>query len=284
MSLRFPKNIYQVWYQGCDNIKRHEFKLNIKNWNEFNPEWNYYCVDNLFLENACKQFSEECYIVYKSLDVMHMKIDLGRYVLIYMYGGMYADIDAYILRPLDFSKKVQEIINTYETKNKHVIGLSSVALNKLETFFMTWRLQSVAFNNAIMFSSPKNPVLKQYIDHVVKQIKHTLDTKSFDYLKVQNTTGPMTFNHFFHTVGQQDPNLSNIIVFEPSIFEPCSLDQQCQINEHTIALHLFESSWVSPFMKRIVNVYFYLKPYILLILALVVWYYYYYVYKKININ
>lgn len=267
----FPKNIYQVWYQGCDNITRDEFKLNVQKWKQLNEEWNYFCVDNSFLENACKQFSDECYNVYKNLDVMHMKIDLGRYVLVYLNGGMYADMDAYILRPLDFSKKVQEIISTYEKDNKHVLGLSSVPLSKLETLVMTGRFHDVALNNAIMFSSPKNPVLKQFIEHVLERIK--LDKNSVNYLKVQNTTGPMTFNTFFNNKINSQDN-SRIIVFEPNIFEPCTMDQHCKINENTVALHLFESSWVLPYMKGIVGVYFFLKPYFPLIVLAIVWHFF----------
>lgn len=273
MSFKFSKNIYQVWYQGCDNINREDFKLNIKRWKDLNPEWNYYCVDNEFLENACKQFSDECYYAYKNLDVTHMKIDLGRYVLIYLYGGMYADMDAYILRPLEFSEKVKHIIQTYEQNKQHVIGLSSIPLNILETFAMTLRFQSVALNNAIMFSSPKNPILKLYIQHIIDKIKQNLETNSLNYLKVQNTTGPMTFNHFFNTQINNSQN-NKFIIFEPSIFEPCSIDQQCQINENTIALHLFEQSWVSHFMKSMANVYFFCKPYLLLMLVAIIWYYY----------
>jgi mannosyltransferase OCH1-like enzyme len=274
MTTKFPRNIYQVWFQGCNNIDQDKFKINMKKWRDLNPEWNYYCVDNSFLENACKKFSEECYSIYKKLDVMHMKIDLGRYVLIYLYGGMYADMDAFILRPLDFSKKVKEIINTYEKNGQHVIGLSSVPLNRLETFFMTWRFHSVALNNAIMFSSPENPILKQYIEHIINKIKETTSTQHLNtnYLKVQNTTGPMTFNHFFNEQKDRD---NKIIIFEPNVFEPCTMDQQCQIDENTIALHLFESSWVSPLMKGLVSIYFIVKPYLLIILAIAVWYFYY---------
>jgi mannosyltransferase OCH1-like enzyme len=277
MSTKFPKNIFQVWYQGCDNIVEDKFKINIKKWKDLNPEWKYHCVDDSFLENACKQFSDECYSIYKKLDVMHMKIDLGRYVLIYLYGGMYADMDAFILRPLDFSKKVEEIINTYEQNGKHVIGLSSVPISTLETFFMTWKFNSVALNNAIMFSSPRNPILKKYIEHIIDNIKEQDANKSYfniNFLKIQNTTGPMTFNNFFNK--QDNTTQDNtIIVFKPNVFEPCTIDQQCQIDENTIALHLFESSWVSPLMKGLVKIYYVLKPYLILILAAVIWYFYF---------
>jgi len=132
---KFPKNLYQVWYQGRDNITRKEFVINIKNWEMMNHDWNYQCLDNVGLEKACLEYSKDCYDLYKSMSIMHMKIDLARYVLIYLYGGIYADVDAYVLRPLDYSKYINKVIKTYEKKNKHVIGVSCCNTNLIESFF-----------------------------------------------------------------------------------------------------------------------------------------------------
>jgi mannosyltransferase OCH1-like enzyme len=273
MSNSFPKNIFQVWYQGCNNITRDDFKINIQNWKDFNPQWNYNCVDNKFIEDACKQFSEECYYLYKQSNLMHMKIDLGRYVLLYLYGGMYADIDAYILRPLEHSNKIKELIDIYEKQNKNVIGLSSINLNVLETFFVTYSFQSFTLNNAIMFSSPKNPTLKRFIESIIVNIKNHLKDNSDSYSHVQNTTGPRIFNNFF--TNNKNTFDTNIIVFEPSIFEPCSAENYCTINENTISIHVFEKSWIPSTMHYIAHIYYFFKPYIIPIIIFIIWYFFY---------
>lgn len=266
----FPKNIFQVWYQGHDNITRNDLKLNAKHWKEFNPHWNYNCVDNKFLENACKQFSYECYSLYKKSNLMHMKIDLGRYVLLYLYGGMYADMDAFILRPLDYSNKIKKLIDIYEKQNKHVIGLSRMQLNTLETFFVTYSIQSTTFNNAIMFSSPKNPTLKRFIKNILAHIKKNLTNNTDSYSHIQQTTGPLVFNKFF--TNTKNISKTNIVIFEPNIFEPFSPDNYCTINKDTISIHLFEKSWIPPTLHKIANIYVYLKPYINPLFIFLIWY------------
>jgi mannosyltransferase OCH1-like enzyme len=268
----FPKNIFQVWYQGCNNITRNDFKINIKNWKDFNPQWNYNCVDDKFIEDACKQFSDECYYLYQQSNLMHMKIDLGRYVLLYLYGGMYTDIDAYILRPLEHSNKIKELIDIYEKQNQHVIGLSSINLNVLETFFVTYSIQSFTLNNAIMFSSPKNPALKRFIENILVHIKNHLKDNSDSYSQVQNTTGPRVFNNFF--TNKKNTFDTNLVIFEPNIFEPCSAENYCTINENTISIHIFEKSWIPSIMHNIANIYYFFKPYIIPIIIFTIWYFY----------
>lgn len=267
MSLSFPKNIFQVWYQGCDKISKKEFLTNIENWKLLNPDWNYYCLDDTTLSKACKEFSDECYQLYQSCSTMHMKIDLARYVLIYLYGGIYLDIDAYILRPLKSSTILNNLIKTYEENDTHVIGLSTLKINQLESFLIVQKNKMV--NNAIMISSPKNPVLKRYIEYTLQQIKKNKNSNwNFtSFFSVNSTTGPISFNNFF---GNED-NLkdSKIFYFPPSTFEPCDIGNNCSIREETISIHLFEMSWLSPFMKGLTKFYYTIKPYLLPILVII---------------
>lgn len=257
---KFPKNLYQVWYQGYANITRKEFIINIKNWEMMNPDWNYQCLDNDGLEKACLEYSKECYDLYKSMSIMHMKIDLARYVLIYLYGGIYADVDAYVLRPLDYSKYINKVIKTYEKKNKHVIGISCCNTNLIESFAFVQN--DKVMNNAIMISSPRNPCMKRFIDYIISiSVKANYTPCSSNFLQVQNTTGPIAFNNWFKNVS----NLSDtkIILFPPKVFEPCDMgNTYCILDKDTISIHLFEMSWISPFLRNTFLIYFNIKPYL----------------------
>lgn len=267
----FPKNIFQVWYQGCENITKDVFIQNKKNWKMLNPTWNYQCVDDKFLEQACLQFSKECYDAYKLANVMHIKIDFGRYVLIYLYGGIYVDMDAYVLRGLDTSDDIKRVIDTFEKENKNVIGLSQIDYNVFESYIGMHNYRSL--NNAIMISSPRNPVLEKYIKTTIKNIneyftENTLGTstlQSFRY--VSNTTGPVMFNNFFEN--KDNTKDSEIVIFDSYLFEPCTLDNYCQINDKTVAIHLAELSWISSFMKYIMNTYLFIKLNIIIIIVII---------------
>ena len=273
---KFPKNIFQVWFQGCENIQRQEFVANKNNWKAMNPTWNYHCVSDKEMIEACKLFSDRCYQIYQSLPIMHMKIDLARYVLIYIYGGMYIDMDAYILRNLEYNETINEIIKKYETENINVLGLSKIKLHSLEK-----TVSRINYNNAFMISSAGNPLLKRFINHVLDQCEKykfnhsNTNHNMVSHNVVQFTTGPFSFNQFFRD-SKSNPE-SIIYTFDPEIFEPCDLNHNCQVTKNTIAIHQFEMSWLSPFMRYLGKLYFYIRnQWLMLVVLLMVIYYYKY--------
>lgn len=277
---KFPKNIFQVWYQGCDTITKNNFLENIKNWKNMNKYWNYRCVDDKFLEQSCLQFSKECYDAYKLANVMHIKIDLGRYVLIYLYGGIYIDMDAYILRGLDTSDYVNQVIDIYEKDNKNVLAISQASTTSLESYFTVQ--YSKTLNNAIMMSSPKNPVLEKFIKQTIQKINDNYSEnvlgKSTENsaIYVSKTTGPFMFNYFFQNLN----NLTNseLVIFPPHVFEPCDLEQHCTINDKTVSIHLFEQSWIPYSVSVFRDVYYFCKPHFISIILFI--FFLYYINKK----
>jgi mannosyltransferase OCH1-like enzyme len=260
---KFNKNIFQVWYQGCQNISNENFKTNINNWKILNPDWNYYCLDDAALATACKEYSDECYEIYKSCSIMHNKIDLARYVLIYLYGGIYVDMDAYILRPLNSSSILNELIQTYEKENIPTIGLSQLNINPVESMIMVQNRNMI--NNAIMISSPKNPLLKKFIEYILENLRKNKSSslKNITSLfSVNLTTGPVALNYFFNN-NNNDTQSSKIFYFPPSNFEPCDFNNHCVINESTMSIHMFEQSWLSPSVRKLNRIYQSTKPYIM---------------------
>ena len=43
---------------------------------------------------------------YKKLDLMIMKIDFMKYIILYRYGGLYADVDSICLKKIDPFNKI----------------------------------------------------------------------------------------------------------------------------------------------------------------------------------
>lgn len=249
-------------------MTKREFIENSQNWAKMNDGWNYKCVDGDFLEKACKEFSEECHKLYLQMPSMHMKIDLGRYVIVYLYGGMYVDMDAYILRPLSYSTHVSQVINKYEKHNRHILGLSMLKVNTLES--MVYVQKSSMLNNAILFSSPRNPVLKRFIEYIIEHTPQALRGSSIALIQVNQTTGPRIFNTFFNQPSKFKD--SDIIIFASTVFEPCDLGQQCEITSDTLTIHLFENSWLPDYMRTLTKHYVHVKPYIIPFIVLIILY------------
>jgi len=259
---KYPKNIFQVWMQGYDNIPKKIFKENVRNWQLLNPDWNYYFLDEKSLRENCRQFSPECLKTFDSFDVMHLKIDFGRYVTLYLYGGIYCDMDMYAFRSLSGSEHVQEFIKPFESgETPHVLGVSIINVSRFETLAIYSMITSF-INNSVMLSTAKNPVLYEFITQIIKKSRN-IQSQS-DYNKIQELTGPIALNKFIY-----DNNI-NVYKFPHYIFEPAPAVGDADIRDSTIAIHKMELSWLSPLIKKCVNGYYNLKYYIPIIFLLII--------------
>lgn len=260
----FNKNIFQVWYQGCNQITQEHFRENMKNWKLLNPGWNYYCLSDLDLRRMCYRYSKLCGKAYDNSQFMHAKIDLGRMVAIYLYGGIMVDMDMYILRSLNSLKEINDIINTKE----HIIGVSKINISFIESLIFCGKFES--YNNAVVLSTKGNPIIKIWIDQMVDNILNipfdiTYNDNSF---YIACTTGPNLFNKVFTSKNKE---LSKIIKFEYNIFEPCETFGPCYIDKNTVSIHKFEMSWLSKELKFLTEIYFkYIRSHILTILTIII--------------
>lgn len=266
----FPKNIFQIWIQGKENITNEHFKQNVHNWEILNPDWRYICADNKMMEDACSVFSSRCLKAYNNAKAMHTKIDLGKIVLLYLYGGIAVDMDMYILRNLTSSKHIQSIIQQYNIDKKHILGLSKVNISQFESYIYSG--YPSMYNNAVFVSSPKNPLLELWIETIIYNIERLENSKLNNTSYVSYTTGPVLFNKFIER--NKENNISKIVSFEPIVFEPCHIDKSCVIDHQTVAIHNFEMSWMSDKQKKLAKFYYkYIRKHFLTIILLLIIFY-----------
>ena len=256
-NANFSKNIFICWFQGEKHLTTHPksilFRENIQKWKLLNPSWTLHLVSDKDLQNACKKISKHTLELYNSFKLMHLKSDLGRYALLYLYGGIYIDIDMFALRSLESSTIINALIN----KNTHFIGLSTLNLNFIESFCFAG--SDKILNNAVMISSVKNPLLLDLILNIKDNNKF-----GSDYYYIQNTTGPSYINNFFKNIipKSNNSNISNIYYFPYYIFEPSPPYGLFDIREDTIAIHKMEMSWISKEYKAAIKLYYVCKPFL----------------------
>lgn len=270
--MEFPKNIYQCWIQGKEKITNKSYIENVKNWKLLNPEWNHTVIDNEYIRNACAEYSPECIDTYDSFEIMHLKIDFGRYVVLYLNGGIYCDMDMYVIRSLDNSEIISNFINKYNT-DTHILGLSSLFVDWYEKYIL-FKGNEYICNNAIMISSPKNPMLKEFINSIINTVKKSNDSDKEGSLnsiyKIQMTTGPIAFNNFFQNKIKNQNENELIEIFPPYIFEPGEPFGLFDIKNETISIHKMEMTWFTDDLKLIVQYYYKLKPYLYIFLAVII--------------
>jgi mannosyltransferase OCH1-like enzyme len=219
----------------------------MKNWKSLNPDWNYFCLNDSDLRKMCYSYSDKCGKAYDMAQYMHAKIDLGRVVSIYMNGGIMVDMDMYILRSLNSLPEMADFINT----KTHKLGVSKLDLSWFESLIYSGEFDS--YNNAVIISSQKNPLLKKWIDCIVNNI-FTCSKKKYTNsgLYIFRTSGPNLFSKCIKT----NKNESELVVFDNTTFEPCETFGKCDIKNNTISIHRFELSWVPKEYKYLMKFYF----------------------------
>lgn len=149
---KIPKNIFRTFkYDYKENIK--------KTWTEKNPDYNYYFFNDDECLNMIKNnFSLEVYETYMSLSNGAPKADLWRCCVLYLYGGVYVDIDC------ECENSIDDVVKDYD----FVVPVD------------TDRARYALFN-AFIASTPRNNILYHLINKIIYNVKNKNYIESHDY-------------------------------------------------------------------------------------------------------
>jgi len=215
MSL-IPKNIFQT-HKSSSYLKQKPKLLNaMKSWAKFKGEFRYCFFDNAKCDEFMNQyFDEKVNMAYSILPMGVMKADLWRYCVIYIYGGIYADVDTICK------------VNPNIFINNALLNVSpEIGTN----FFCQWS-----------FSAPANsPILKTIIDLSVDRI---LTTPIKGEHIIHFLTGPACFTDGIIRFLKEN-NLPTFVDVNNYINYPASILRVCEPNIfHSNCIeHLFAGS------------------------------------------
>lgn len=161
-----PKIIYQTW-----KTKNLDQKLQnvIDKIQKLNPDYKIILFDDNDIENWIKEnFKNEIILnTFKKIKVGAGKADFWRYLILYMNGGIYLDIDSNITKPLNELIKENDMAIISREKNS---GTSS---------FVQW---------CLMFA-PKHPILLRAINMCIYNINNKISNNLVEI------TGPVVFTN-----------------------------------------------------------------------------------------
>lgn len=232
-STKIPKYIHQIWLLGCDKIP-HKYKENIASIHKFSKlssdNWIYKCWNENELYDQCLQHSQYCANLFKSYKSLRDKKKLGKYVILYNFGGIYFDMNCSLLKPLD-------TIPGLNSKD-FIISFSPREYLKNLIFERTF---TKILNTATILSSAKNIYIKEIISNIFKnKIRH-------ESLLVTKTLTPYK-------------NDQNILLLNHKYFDPCySLDSCCIIDKKAIVNHKHELPWMNSYIAWLLGCIFHLK-------------------------
>lgn len=131
-----PKIIWQTHNYTIENMPEN-VKNVCANWINLNPGWKYNYINHIEREEFVKKYPE-ILPYYLSLSPK-LQSDIWRYLITYEYGGLYADMDAICIKPIDYMlesiDKDAELIVMPKELN-HGITNNAMYLIKDHSFFM----------------------------------------------------------------------------------------------------------------------------------------------------
>ena len=164
------RNIHQIWIQGVSDVPT-KFHTNMNKIKKHNRSWKYKIWDELSIIKLLT-INQMWLDKYNSFEYIHQKADFARYIILYLHGGIYIDIDAYTIKPLE------QLFVDY--KDKELI-VSSLKTNMVENIFMCSNTK--CYNNGIIICKKGNIIMKQIINNILKSDKCVNDSKNGMYPK-----------------------------------------------------------------------------------------------------
>lgn len=255
-----PKIIHQIWYQGEANIPDH-LRDYRQSWIHKHPNYQFVLWDQPKIESLLDKMNIEIKELYHAYDLMIQRIDVAKYIILYVFGGIYIDMDVKCLKSLD------TIYNAHPDKNVILSLCPYNFFHSLVLKLVGLRSNENLINNGVIACVPQHPLLEAIIVQAMKNKDTLLKVLRKNFLHIFYTTGPVMVTQAF----REFKNDSDIAILDNTYFEACDIDSVkngCVPPSHAVALHVYEGSWHTSYEKWIVKVYFFIEKNFLLLISL----------------
>lgn len=223
------KIIHQIWFGTIPNKKEakkayEKLKIYRNSWTEKNPNWFRMEWNKTLCINFIRLYFPEHIEMFTNYKYEIQRCDAVRYLILYRYGGWYADMDYYCNRPLEEAM----------VKFKHDIYF-------VQTPNSTFLHDSDHISNSLMYSIPEHPYWKQ----VMVELQKNQDTIYYYYsrhLAVMFTTGPAILNRIY----QKFRRTYKVKSLPYKLFHPFGIkDEILSLKNHpkVFTIHVSKSSW-----------------------------------------
>ena len=227
-----PKIIHQTW----KDKKLPEKLENWRNmWLKMCPEYKHELYDDDDLIKVIREHFPQYLKDFNSFHYNIERVDFWRYAMLYVYGGVYSDLDVFPMKSID----------VFLEKNQVVIGREPIehAREYNGTDFLLC--------NAFMISPKGNPFWLHLMEFIIKKYKHGSPVE---------TTGPGIMTKMYN---QHPEFFKNVIITEPNSFYPITFNKSNNVQEYqgkiyknlsktcdmkdAYVVHMWEGSWTESF-------------------------------------
>jgi len=207
-----------------------KFAENVQLLHTLNPEYEHMQWDDAGLRHQCAALGPDVVAKYDSFQHLIQRVDLGRYVVAYNFGGVTVDVDMKSFKPISATPGL--------STSDFIVSKSAFPAD-LAGFI----------NNALIMVKPQHPLLLKIIREIC-----AFGAKEEDYMTkemyIGATTGPLAT---FYRIIMAHP--SEVKIIDSRYFEPCfSVDPICKPDGEAIMDHRHELSWFSGAFKVFVSI------------------------------
>jgi mannosyltransferase OCH1-like enzyme len=244
-----PKITHQIWLQGWDQVPS-LFHKNIELLSEKNPDYVHMKWDETSLREECRKIDPVIAARFDAYKHFIQKVDFGRYVVLYNYGGVSVDTDMKSIGAIDSTPGI--------TTSDFIISESSFPLNMVGYI-----------NNALLMVKKQHIILRTMLFKMSRSFQPESEYLTKE-LYISHTTGPDFIKQIVNS------HKDEIRVINYSYYEPCfSIDPVCIPRATTIMDHRHEMSWMNIYVKYMFKVLILLFYMVLFIIPIAIVYFMY---------
>lgn len=224
--MKFPSNHKMTPHILIQTWKTHSlpdvFEKYRQEWISYTPNFKHILFDDKEIRDFIIKYFPNYLKKFDSFTFNIEKVDFFRYAILYVLGGVYADLDTHPIKPID----------KWVNLNKIVLGREPI-----EHANTLYEGREVVLCNAFMISPPKQVFWLNFMDFIMENYKPNY--------KPVFTTGPMAMTYFYEKYPEQ---FENTIITDPCVFFPLTgqrkVSKFCSLEKDSYVLHEWENSWV----------------------------------------
>ena len=99
--MAIPKIIHQVWEGRTEPCMPTRLQILARTWREQNPDWEYHLWNGEEMDELVEKHFPEYLSMYRSFPYNVQRWDTIRYMILYVYGGVYTDLDTECFKPIN---------------------------------------------------------------------------------------------------------------------------------------------------------------------------------------
>jgi inositol phosphorylceramide mannosyltransferase catalytic subunit len=223
MSATIPRILHQTWRTA---ELPQPFKAWRAGWMAHHPDWEHRLYDDDLIYRTIADRAPQWLSIYRALPRAIQRADFFRYVIVFLDGGLYADIDTVSYRASD------ELLG----KSSCVLGTEMRVSRESQALF--GYSQPLQFANFIFAAAPRHPFLEAVIEEIARVAARPIINDD----SIQETTGPRMFTRVAYSV-MQIHRISITILPRINWNAPLQLPRIGPLADCIYARHLCFGSW-----------------------------------------